>query len=406
MIEDYFRLAVDGIKQRKLRTWLTMMGVFVGIIAVVSLISLGQGLQKLIDDQFKAVGGDVLIVVPGGKGSFMAGGSGSDIISAKLHQSDLDVIKKVKGIDEAVGIFRSTGTLEVYDKKKSIPVFGLPTDLKSQKSLSKIDLYRVDDGRYIKQGSRYEAQIGVETCSGLDKKPGVGDKIELEGHVFHIVGMNMKTGNPFHDAKVTIPIETGQKIFNKTDEYSLIIVRIQKGFDIDTVGERIEERLRKHRDVSEGEEDFTVQTPQNIVEVFKDIVNMVTLVLSGIAGISLMVGGVGIMTTMYTSVLERTRQIGVMKAVGARNSDILLMFVIEAGLLGLTGGVIGVILGLGMSKAGEYFARIYIEDFSVYVSLELVVGALMFSFIVGCISGYLPARQASKMHPVDALRYR
>ncbi|MEA1925398.1 MAG: ABC transporter permease [Candidatus Altiarchaeota archaeon] len=406
MIEDYLRLALDGIKHRKVRTWLTMTGIFVGIIAVVALISLGQGLQKLIDDQFEAVGGDVLTIMPGGEGSFMAGGPGSDLISAKLHQSDLDVIKKVRGVDEAVGVLRSTGTLEVRGKKKSIPVFGLPTDSKSQKSLSKTDIFRVDDGRYIRQGSRYEAQIGVETCSGLDKKPGVGDKIEIEGHMFHIVGKNIKSGNPFHDAKVTIPIETGQKIFNKTDEYSLITVRIQKGFDIDTVDEKIEEKLRKHRDVSEGEEDFTVETPQNIVGVFKDIVNMVTLVLSGIAGISLIVGGVGIMTTMYTSVLERTKQIGIMKAVGARNSDVLSMFVIEAGLLGLTGGVIGVILGLGMSKIGEYFARRYIEDFSIYVSLELVVGALMFSFIVGCLSGYLPARQASKMHPVDALRYR
>lgn len=336
----------------------------------------------------------------------MAGASGSDLVAAKLHLSDLDVVKKVKGVDDATGILIATGNVEFRDKRKFIPVFGVPTDPENQRGLEDTDFFQVDEGRYIKGGSKYEAQIGATTATILKEEIRVGARITIEGHVFDVVGRNKKTGNPYHDVKLTIPLETAQEIFNKTDEYSLIVMGIKKGFDIDDVAERIEEKLRKHRDVGEGEEDFTVQSPQSIVAVFKDIVDIVTLVLSGIAGISLIVGGVGIMTTMYTSVLERTRQIGIMKAVGARNSNILAMFIVESGLLGLVGGVIGVILGLAMSKGAEYFARMYIDDFSIYVSAELVIGALLFSFIVGCISGYLPARRASRMHPVDALRYR
>lgn len=406
MIADYFKLAVDGIRYRKIRSWLTMIGIFIGIIAVVSLISLGQGLQKLIDEQFEAVGGDSLSIIPGGPGALMAGAPGSDLVSAKLYLSDLDVVKKVRGVDDATGILIATGNVELRDKRKFIPVFGVPTDPENQRGLKDTDFFQVDEGRYLRGDSKYEAQIGATTASILKEEVRVGARITIEGHVFDVVGRNKKTGNPYHDVKLTIPLETAQEIFNKTGEYSLIVMGIKKGFDIDTVAERIEEKLRKHRDVGEGEEDFTVQSPQSIVAVFKDIVSMVTLVLSGIAGISLIVGGVGIMTTMYTSVLERTRQIGIMKAVGAKNSNILAMFIVESGLLGLVGGVIGVILGLVMSKGAEYFARMYIDDFSIYVSSELVIGALLFSFIVGCISGYLPARRASRMHPVDALRYR
>ncbi|OYT27430.1 MAG: hypothetical protein B6U97_01535 [Candidatus Altiarchaeales archaeon ex4484_96] len=406
MIEDYFKLAIDGIKHRKLRTGLTMMGVFVGIIAVVALISLGQGLQNLINEQFESVGGDKLSVIPGGEDALMAGVPGSELVSAKLHESDLEVIERVRGVDKAAGTIMSTGIVEICGKKKVVTVFGIPTEPERLSLLKELDYFQIEEGRYLKQGDKYKAHIAAKTCDVLDEELDVGDKLTLEGHQFDIVGKNKETGTPVHDQKISIPLETAQDVFNKTDEYSMISIKIDEGADINEVEERIEERLRKHRDVEEGKEDFAVESPQSLLGVFLDIINMVTLVLAGIAGISLIVGGIGIMTTMYTSVLERTRQIGIMKSVGARNSDILLMFVIEAGLLGLVGGVIGVILGILLSLGGEYLVRMYIVTYSIYVSSELVVGAIMFSFLIGCISGYFPAKRASEMKPVDALRYR
>ena len=405
MIEDYLRLAIDGIMHRKLRSWLTMVGIFVGIIAVVALISLGQGLQRVIDEQFEMVGGDRIIVTPG-RGGTLTGVPRGSFVAAKLDKSDLDVIEKVRGVDSAAGIILATGNVKADNKRKLIPIFGVPTDPKYQKLLKQIDFFAVDEGRYLKEGDRYKAQVGVRTRDFFDADIDVGDKIEIEGIMFDIVGKNKKTGNPFHDSKITIPIETAQELFNKSDGYSMIEVKVEKGSDVSEVAENIKKKLRRHRGVKEGEEDFTAETPQNIVRVFKDVFNLVTGFLTGIAAISLLVGGIGIMTTMYTSVLERTHQIGIMKAVGARNSDILLIFLIEAGMLGLVGGVIGVILGLLLSKFAEYLVVNYggIDIFRVYAGPELIIGTLLFSFLVGCFSGYLPARRASKMHPVEALR--
>ncbi len=404
MIADYLKLAIDGIMHRKLRSWLTMVGIFIGIIAVVALISLGQGLQKVIDEQFEMVGGDRIIVTPGG-GTF--GAIGGSFVSAKLHKSDLDVIEKVRGVDSAVGVIIATGNVKADDKRIVVSIFGAPTDPKYQKLLRQIDFFAVDEGRYLKEGDKYKAQVGVRTRDFFDTDIGVGDKIKLEGIMFDVVGKNKKTGNPFHDSKITIPIETAQELFNKSDEYSSIMIKVEKGSDIDEVAENIKEKLRRHRGVKEDEEDFTVETAENVVGVFKDVFSLVTGFLAGIAAISLFVGGIGIMTTMYTSILERTHQIGIMKAVGARNSDIQLMFLIESGMLGLVGGIIGVILGLLLSKFAEYLVVNYggIDIFRVYASPELIIGALLFSFLVGCFSGYLPARRASKMHPVEALRH-
>lgn len=404
MIEDYLKLAIDGIRSRKLRSWLTMIGIFIGIIAVVSLVSLGQGLQNVIDEQFEMVGVDRIIISPGGGGTISSwGGSFS---SAKLREGDLDVVSKVRGVDSALGLLATTGKAKTDGEQKSIPIFGAPTDPKQQKLLRQIDFFVVDVGRYLEEGDKYKANVGVRAGDFFDEDIGVGDRIEIEGIMFDVVGENKKTGNPFHDRKVTIPIETVQELFNKSDEFSGIQVKVEKGSDVDEVAENIKEKLRRYRDVKEDEEDFSVETAENIVGVFKDVLSLVTGFLAGIAAISLIVGGIGIMTTMYTSILERTNQIGIMKAVGARNSDILLMFIVEAGMLGLVGGVIGVILGLLMSIGAEYLVVNYggIEIFRIYAGTDLILGALLFSFLVGCFSGYLPASRASKMHPVEALR--
>jgi putative ABC transport system permease protein len=406
MIEDYFKLAIDGIRSRKLRSWLTMVGIFIGIIAVVALISLGQGLQKVIDEQFEMVGGDRIAITPGGGGTVAGGGMAGSFSSAKLREKDLDVVSKVRGVDSAVGFIATTGKAKTDGEQKSIPIFGAPTDPKQQKLLKQIDFFVVDVGRYLEKGDMYKANVGVRTGDYFDEDIGVGDRIEIEGVMFDVVGENKKTGNPFHDRKVTIPIETIEELFNKSDEFSTIMVKVEKGSDVDKVAESIKEKLRRHRDVREGEEDFSVETAENIVGIFKDVLSLVTGFLAGIAAISLIVGGIGIMTTMYTSILERTDQIGIMKAVGARNKDIMLMFIVESGVLGLVGGAIGVILGLLISIGAEYLIVNYggVDIFRIYAGPDLVIGALLFSFLVGCFSGYLPASRASKMHPVEALR--
>ncbi|MFH0835592.1 MAG: FtsX-like permease family protein, partial [Candidatus Micrarchaeota archaeon] len=186
-----------------------------------------------------------------------------------------------------------------------------------------------------------------------------------------------------------------------------IFVQVKAGQDPGAVAKEIEEELRDYRGVEEGSEDFSVSTSEQLMETFSMIFGVVQAVILGIAAISLLVGGIGIMNTMYTSVLERTKEIGIMKAIGARNGDILTIFLIESASLGLFGGIIGVLLGAGLSKIAEVMAIQATGStyFVAAISTDLVVGALLFSTIIGSIAGLLPARQAAKMKPVDALRY-
>lgn len=204
-----------------------------------------------------------------------------------------------------------------------------------------------------------------------------------------------------------MPIETVREMYAMDKEVSLVSVTVKDGFDVDAVAETIKKDLRRFRGEKEGEEDFSVTTSKQLIETFQSILGVITLFIIGIAAISLLVGGVGIMNSMYTSVLERTRDIGIMKAVGARNSDIIIIFLVESGVLGLTGGIAGVILGAILGKGAEIVAVASgVGIFRSYITIELVAASLSFSFIIGALSGLFPALEASRLKPVDAFRYR
>jgi putative ABC transport system permease protein len=190
------------------------------------------------------------------------------------------------------------------------------------------------------------------------------------------------------------------------DEQDIIVAKVSSGYDIESVAEAIKEKMRKDRKLKEGEEDFSVQTPVSAVQGVNNILNIVNLIIAGIAAISLIVGGIGIANTMYTSVLERTKEIGIMKAIGAKNSDILLIFLFEAGMLGMAGGIIGVLIGLGLSFGMSTAANSALGTTLLKVTFSpmLIIGALTFSLTIGIISGVMPAIRASKLKPVDALR--
>lgn len=408
MILDYFNFALRGIKNRKLRSWLTMIGIFIGITAVVALISIGQGMQAAIDDQFKKVGSNRIIISPGGGGvetsNFMMAG----LVSAKLTDDDVEFIRKIKGVDFAAGPIIQPAKVKYKDQVKYLTSANVPTDEQSIKFLEGIEYFIIQDGNYLEEDDADKVAIGYETAhSVFDEKIEIGDKIFIENQEFEVIGIYKKTGNPIHDNKVAMSLDDARDIFNMGDEVSSVFATVKDGFDVGEVADRIEKELRNHRGLKEGDEDFTVATAEQTVGVFKDLLLVIQFVLIGIAAISLIVGGIGIMTTMYTSVIERTHEIGIMKAVGAKNSDIGVIFLIESGLLGAAGGVIGIVLGIGMSFVVEFAAKqAGLDMLKTYISLELVIGALLFSFIVGAISGLLPAMRASKMKPVDALRRR
>ena len=407
MIIDYFNFALSGIRHRKLRSWLTMIGIFIGITAVVALISIGQGMQAAIDDQFKKIGSNRIIVSPGGGGIETSNPLMGGLVSAKLTDDDVKFIRKTRGVEFAAGPVIQPVKVKFKDEVKYLTSTNVPTDDESVEFLKGIEYYIIQDGKYLGDEDSNKVAVGYETAhSVFNNKIEIGDKIFIEDLEFEVKGIYKKTGNPVHDNKVSMSLEAARDMLDMGDDVSSIFVTVKDGFDVHEVAERIEKELRKHRGLKEGDEDFSVATAEQTVGMFKDILAVIQFVLIGIAAISLVVGGIGIMTTMYTSVIERTHEIGIMKAVGAKNSDIGMIFLIESGLLGAAGGIIGIILGIGMSFIVEFAAQqAGLDVMKAYISLELIIGALLFSFIVGTISGVLPAMRASKMNPVDALRY-
>lgn len=405
MFADYFKFSLKTFRSRKLRTSLTILGIFIGIAAVVSLISLSQGMQSAIDDQFLKLGTNRITITPGGG---LGGPESSGLVADKLTDHDVQVVQKVKGVDHAIGVLLKTAKVEYDGKSRFTAIFASKTDPKSVRFIEKIDFFALQKGKYPKEIERYKAVIGPDMGLSLfDQDIKIGEKITVEDRKFEIVGITKKSGNPLHDTKIAIPLDTAREIFDAPDELSMIFVETSEGFDTTEVAEDIEKALRRDHKVKEDEEDFSVQTSEQLINNAKDLLGIVQVFLIGISLISLIVGGVGIMNTMYTSVLERTKEIGIMKAIGARNSDIKMIFLIESGTLGIIGGVIGVIAGYAIGKTAELIAISYgVTILRVDYSAELIIGALLFSFLIGAISGTFPAIEASRKNPVDSLSYR
>ena len=235
----------------------------------------------------------------------------------------------------------------------------------------------------------------------------VGDKIEIQGIDFKVKS-NLKTlGNPPDDQIIYMPLDDFRITFPDNQRIDQITVQVNEGEDINRVAEKVQKKLDDLRDVDEDNRDFRISTPEEILATIGTVLNIITGFLLGVAAISLLVGGIGITNTMYTSVLERRKEIGILKSVGAQNKDVLAIFTIEAGLLGLVGGFVGVIIGIIFSKGLEYIAVNVLAASILQVSIPayLIIGVLAFSFLIGCFSGLWPSWQATKVSPVEALRY-
>ncbi|MBR9700344.1 ABC transporter permease [Candidatus Woesearchaeota archaeon] len=404
MIIDYFKMALGNIVHRKMRSWLTMIGIFIGILAVISIISLGQGLQQSMFDQFNEFGADKLWITPGG--SLLTSSS----TASRITERDRKEIESVPGVESTVGMAYKNMKMEFKDEQ----YFGLGMGYTIDDGSNLWDeVYGVgiEEGRWMDPGDTFKVVLGYNY--GVDDKVfnrGVNlyDSVEIDGRDFQVIGFYEKISSP--DDYNIYMIEDGYEFItgdNIQDNYMFLIAKTSPGEDPNEVAARVREELRHFRDRDEGEEDFGIESTEELMDSFGDILMIVNVVIVGIAAISLLVGGVGIMNTMYTAVVERTQEIGIMKAIGARNSDILLIFLIESGMLGLVGGAIGVALGLGLSKLIEWVGKAILDTafLQAWWSWELIVGALAFSFFTGVISGVAPAYHASKQQAVESLRY-
>jgi putative ABC transport system permease protein len=402
MLKDYINIPWKEIKRKRMRSWLTLIGIFIGIAAIVSLITLGQGLENAIEQQFSSLGKDKLFILP--KGGFFGMGS-----SELLTENDLEVIQRTPGVKLATGLSQAFAKFEYNDLVNYGFISGISTSPEERALVWDAQTYGLIEGRLPRDGDKFKTLLGYDHTQDdlFDKRVELGDKIILHDREFKVIGFLDKIGSPPDDQAAIIPLDAYNELFGTEDELNFIIAQSSLGEDPLKVGEDIEKELRKEHDLKAGEEDFEIQTPEQFAEAFGVILDMVQIVLIGIAGISLLVGGIGIMNTMYTAVLERTREIGILKALGARNSQVMALFLVESGLYGLGGGIIGATVGIGFAKLTELAFVIAVGPafLSIKIDWVLIGGTLLFSFIIGCLSGIAPARSASKQNPVDSLRY-
>ncbi len=417
---DFLQLAGRSIVHRKMRSWLTVIGVFIGITAVVALISIGLGLEKTIKEQVSGVFGvDNFIIM--NENAFGPGAHGG---GADQYALDLDLLKSIDGVKVAAALREHNGFVEggLNAEGKPIqgiyPVMGLSPELMTEFESFTGTLEPMPGGRLFEPGDVEVAVLDYEVSQRLGVD--VGDTIfvagdgdaELNLTIIGIMGppeeeesdsgsgFGMQFSAGSEGDTISVPYETMDLLWGPADDVLVTLVRTEPGYDVDDVADRAEDALK------ERGSDISAVTYNDISEAIGTMTSTISAFLAGIAGISLLVGGVGVMNTMFTSVLERTREIGVMKAVGARNGQILSIFLIESGLMGLVGGAVGVLLGLGLSGvAGIVIRRAFDVNLAIVASPTLIVVTLLGSFTLGAFAGLWPARRASKLSVVDALRY-
>ncbi|MBS3151356.1 ABC transporter permease [Candidatus Woesearchaeota archaeon] len=390
MINDYFLLAFNSIRHRQLRSWLTIIGIIIGVAAIVALISLSLGLQATIEEQFEAFGTDRLLIAAQG---FQGPGTQSEGIT----DEDVSVLERMSEFKAISYGSTRPGEVEFKKEVKFPGVFGGKNGKELLESSTDIA-----EGRYIEDGDDNDALIGSRVANDLfDDKVRLRNKIKIAGKEFRVIGILEPVGNQHDDNTIYITLEAYREIFGETNKVDFISAQVKPSVDILSLQEEVKREFERQR----GDKNIDVVTPTQILEQIGNILGVVQAVLVGIAAISLVVGGIGITNSMYTTVLERTREIGIMKSIGATNFDVLSIFLIESGLMGLVGGFFGVILGTLISLGIGKLSTDAGFKLLVKVNPELMIFGLLFAFFVGMISGSLPARQAAKLKPVDALRH-
>lgn len=404
MLIDYFVLAFKNVRKRGIRSWLTVLGIFIGIAAVVSLISLGNGLQAAVNAQFGVSSTEVISVQAGG----LSGGGppGTGVVNP-LVEGDVEAIGDLNLVQRSIRRNVRTGTLEFNDRQIIGFATNIPEGDDREFVYDVIDV-EAEEGRLLEDGDDREVVLGHNFLTndvGLEKEVTVGDTVTINDEDLKVVGIIKKKGSFIFDNIVLLNEQTMKDLFDYGEEVDIIAVQVENSEDLDLAKADIEELLRDRRDVDLSEEDFEVSTPESSLSTVNSVLNGVRVFISMIAAISILVGTIGIVNTMTTSVYERRKDIGIMKAIGAKNSHIFTVFLIESGLLGLVGGLLGVIAG----SAAGYYGTLAIGNFigatlQPEIDLMLILAPIVGGFILGAIAGIVPALRAASQNPVDALR--
>jgi len=417
MFGEFFRFAGQNILHRRLRSWLTVIGVFIGITAVVALISIGLGLEETVNEQIKGVFGDTEFVIVD-EDAFGQGHSSGEV---DQYAVDLEYIRSVDGVRVAAAVATRNGFAlgpEQSDgsQQAAFPVVtGLSPELITEFA-SFIGELSLQDGRGFEDGEIYVAILGSRMAEKLGASVGdtfvIGGDLDAE-YEFELVGIlaapdaaeedessGFSYGSSVDQDGLYVPFETMSLLWPNDNSVQVTLVAVEDGEDVDAIADEVEEEL------NDRGSSVVAITYQDISDVVGTMTDAIFAFLAGIAGISLLVGAVGVMNTMFTSVLERTKEIGIMKSVGAKNGHVWAIFLIESGLIGLVGGIVGTVAGLALDVVGSLIiSSVTNVTLSIVISPMLIVFTLLFSFLLGAVAGLWPAWRASRLPVVDALRY-
>ena len=404
--QDMVDYAIKNLRTRQLRSWLTIIGIVIGVVAMVVITSITEGVSKSVTDLLSTFGPDKMFIIPINiEKASSAGGSlgGSQVPFGKLYQKDVDAAASVPGVKETARLVYGRASVKFKDKEISTQVFGGDTKIFTIFS----DFFQIEKGRAYTESERKAIVLGYDAANSMwgKDKADVGSVMEINGKDFRVVGTMTDIGNSMaaHDnAAIFVPFADGRELFKAqlaNNEVSAIYLQIDPGFDANEVKDAIDSKIASNHRVTLDNKDFTVITGDFIRETVGSILGLLSELLFGITAIATVVGGIGISNTMFMAVLERVREIGVLKSIGATERDIQLIFLTESAFIGFLGGVLGFAAALAILFVAGQFGVPYL------IRIRWVLFVFFFSVGVGVAAGFLPARQAAKMDPVRALGY-
>ncbi len=416
-LQKSFQLALNILFHSKLRSWLTIIGIVIGVASIVAIVSIGEGAQANIQARLANLGADLITVSPGferaaggfrsfGGGDRGGGGQATTTKSKNLTDLDIQTIKSVEGISFIDGIVSGRTDVTYLAETSSISIQGVDPS-----TWAHFETTELESGRYLGPADTNVIVIGNRVAHTTFKEIlQVNQAVTINGRLFKIVGILKQSGGfGGEDNRIFMPIKEARDVIANVgkNKYDSIVVKVENQDIVDQVTGDIDYKLMLSRHLTNKSKDFSVTSAKATQEQIQSVTQTFTLFLGAIAIVSLLVGAIGIANTMFTSVLEKTKEIGIMKSIGARNADIMAIFLINSGLIGLVGGILGLALGSIIS----YELPNLISGFGpggrliTVIPISLLVYSLLLSIAIGMIAGAVPAYRASKLKPVDALRY-
>ena len=405
MLKDHVKLAFKNLRHRMSRSILTLLGIAIGIMAIISLLALGEGMQQAVTGELSSLS-DVIIVSTGGGGFSSFGGGRSTSTGEYFTQRDIAGIERLQGVKEVSTQLSGSGLAEYNGKTTVLSLTGMEVSVMKLQYASQT----LEAGAFLNEGDQNKIMIGNSIAHDtFDADIAIGGRIKINGEKFFVSGIFGKQGfgGTSSDSIVLMSTRDFKKLTGQSN-ISLIYLRVNNVNDAESIATTIQNTINGNH----GTKDFaTATTMTSILKTVQNIIGILQLVLVGIASIALVVASIGIMNTMLTSVMERTREIGIMKAIGATTRDIMSIFIIEGVLMSGVGGIIGIILGVFGSQALTLILRSFMSmgggSFQLVpiITITSVVLAVGVSLIVGVLSSLYPAWKAAKMSPIEAVRY-